>query len=235
MSILPHLQANNPVIETAMPDKTLTDYPVMLKLAGQCCLLVGGGQAAYQKLIALLQTGVQIVVVSPDAISDIQQFAQQGRIEWQKIPYAASVLDTYSPMLVFAATNDAAVNQQVRSDAVQRRILVNTLDDGASGSFNSMAVVRRGPLTIALHSGGHAPALTRHLKTVIEQTIGTEYGVLAQWLGEIRPAVKTALPTPAQRQRFYETILASNLLSLIAQHEPTAYQQFQAITQEWGI
>jgi siroheme synthase (precorrin-2 oxidase/ferrochelatase) len=51
-------------------------------------------------------------------------------------------------------------------------------------------VVRRGPLTITVSTGGHSPALARWLADRFGRAIGPEYGVLLELLSAARSAAQ---------------------------------------------
>ena len=56
--------------------------PIFLKLDGRRGLVVGAGAVALEKIGSLLQTGLRLRVVAPEAKPEIRQLAAEGRIEW---------------------------------------------------------------------------------------------------------------------------------------------------------
>jgi precorrin-2 dehydrogenase/sirohydrochlorin ferrochelatase len=76
------------------------------------------------------------------------------------------------------------------------------------------AVVRRGPVLIAISSGGASPALARRLRELLEAEVGPEYGELAELLGRLRPEV-LAIGDEDKRRRIWEAILDSRVLELL--------------------
>jgi siroheme synthase-like protein len=94
-----------------------------------------------------------------------------------------------------------------------------TAPRSAAGSAAFAAAVRRGPLTIAVSTGGQAPSLARLLRAELEDTYGPEYGEVAALLGELRgdPAVRRHLATLDSdgRRAAWRAIPLADILRLI--------------------
>lgn len=186
-------------------------YPILLNLRGRRVVVVGGGTVAARKAAALLDAGAQVVVISPALHPALAALAT--RLEYQPRRYEPGLLARLlpAPLLVFAATDVHAVNAQVTAEARDLGLLVDVADDASAGDFASMAVLRRGEITIGLATGGAAPALAAHLRARLEHEIGAEYATLARWLGELRPLIRSTLP-PAARRTLWHAIVASPAL-----------------------
>jgi uroporphyrin-III C-methyltransferase/precorrin-2 dehydrogenase/sirohydrochlorin ferrochelatase len=152
-------------------------FPVMLQMAEQSCLVVGGGGVAYRKIQGLLAENAQVTVVAPDVLPGVAALADDGRIVLERRPYAAGEGAEY--VLVFAATDDRGVNRRVFEDASGAGVWVNVADDPELCTFHLPAVIRRGALHLALASGGTAPFAIRRLRQLMERWIGPEWG---EWL-----------------------------------------------------
>ena len=208
--------------------------PVMLNVAGRICVVVGGGNVAARKVTGLLEADARVTLISPEIVDPIKNLLEH--IRWEQRPYTPGDLEAYRPALVYAATNDPVANRQIAQEANALGALVNVADELNESSFSNMIAIRRPPLTIALHTGGTSPALAKHLSAVLETAVGEEYAILAQWLGDLRTQSREQLDTQSKRQRLYETVLASDILSLLRQHQiEQARQQFDALVQAWGV
>ena len=188
----------------------MTDYPVSLYIEGKRCLIVGGGSVATRKAHGLLDAGAQVTVISPlltgeFPASQVRHIADIYRVEY---------LVRLKPFLVFAATYDADVNQQIAHDAHENGILVNIVDGGES-DFSNMTLLRREPLTIAISTGGASPLLGQHLRDAIDDAVGDHYPLLAQWLGDLRPQVIERLPEQALRYAFWQQVMDSDAIKLL--------------------
>ena len=142
-------------------------YPVFLDLTDAPVLLVGAGPVAARKAEGLAAAGAVVTVVAPDVVADLEAVA--ARIE--RRPYSPG--DITGHRLVITATNDPTVNAQVSADARAAGIWVNSADDPDNCSFILPAVARRGPVTVAVSTGGASPALASRLRRDIAETMLT--------------------------------------------------------------
>jgi precorrin-2 dehydrogenase/sirohydrochlorin ferrochelatase len=198
------------------------------------CVVVGGGNVAVRKITGLLEADARVTLISPEITDPIKNLLEH--IHWEQRPYAPGDLGPYHPALVYAATNDPDINQQVAQEAHALGALINVADGTYESSFSNMTAIRRPPLTIALHTGGTSPALAKHLSAVLEAAVGDEYAILARWLGDLRAESREQLDTQTQRQQLYEAVLASDILNLLRQQQlEQARQQFDALAQVWGV
>ena len=197
-----------------------TGYPILLHLQDKQVAVIGGGRVGARKVRHLLHAAARVLLVSPDATSDLQNLADNGEIEWIKARYQRDMLNDFMPMLVIAATGDPRVDLTVAQDAHRIRALCNVANGSTDHSdFSNMALIEQPPLTIALSSNGKSPALIRLLKQRLEADFGEEYALLADWLGEIRQAQKERLPNQTDRQNVYQDIVTSELLALLREGE----------------
>jgi uroporphyrin-III C-methyltransferase/precorrin-2 dehydrogenase/sirohydrochlorin ferrochelatase len=190
-------------------------FPAFIDLRSKPCAVIGGGEVAARKVRSLLAAGAQVRVIAPEPCSELEALFQQPTISHCRRAYAAGDLD--GSALVFAATDDPAVNAAVYRDATALGILVNVVDDPDHCSFIVPSQIVRDGICIAISTQGQSPALARHLREKIEQTVPPAYGELANLLGRLRNEVKAAVPTAEERGRRWEAVLESEVLSLIEQ------------------
>ena len=88
------------------------------------------------------------MVVAPEACEEIQSLADEGSIELVRRPYEPGDLE--GKFMVIAATDDSEVNIGVFDDAEKRAMLVNVVDVPPLCNFILPAIVRTGPLAIAI-------------------------------------------------------------------------------------
>jgi siroheme synthase-like protein len=108
---------------------------------------------------------------------------------------------------VIAATNDSEINIAVHADAQARAMLVNVVDVPPLCSFILPAIVRTGPLAIAISTAGASPALAKRMKREIAEQFGEPYARLAVLLNDARGWAKSTLPTFQDRKEFFEAIV----------------------------
>lgn len=190
-----------------MPIRT-AQYPVNLVLEARRCLVVGGGPVAARKAEGLLACGAQVHLVAPQVGAEVRRLARcehgpgvgtagdeplsqfhQGLI-WEERAYASK--DLLGCCLVVAATDDQAANRAVAADAEEAGVWVNVADDPDACMFTLPAVLRSGPVMVAVSTGGHSPALAGWLRTRLAEQVGPEYGVLAELLSEARDQLRAS-------------------------------------------
>jgi precorrin-2 dehydrogenase/sirohydrochlorin ferrochelatase len=178
---------------TAKHERT---YPIGLRVAGRRCVVVGGGPVAERKVRGLLACGAEVHAVAP-AFTDALGAAAITR---HRQEYEPAVLD--GAVLVIAATDEPAVNTRVAADARAREIWVNVVDAPGECDFYCPAVVRRGPLAVAVHTGGAAPALAATLRRRLDAQFGPQWAELLEALGRLRrELLAEGLDAPTRRRR----------------------------------
>jgi precorrin-2 dehydrogenase len=187
-------------------------YPVMLRLRGRVCVIVGGGAVGARKAVSLVRAGAAVTVISPTLHPTLQNLVDSAMITAHLIPYAPGVLAGLRPVLVFAATDDSQVNHQVADEAWALGAWVDRADSGADSDFLSMSSFQRGSLTVAVSSGGVSSALAIHLRERLEQAIGSEYAILSQWVEEQKPQVREKIESQSERSRLWKSIVESSIL-----------------------
>ena len=143
--------------------------PISLLLEGRSCLVVGGGKVAARKAGHLLDSGAQVTVVSPTlcdlfAGMSVHHIARKFELD-----------DLSGMVLVFAATDDRAINRRVLDACREKSILCSCVDGNWSQSdFTTPAIARHNNLTLTVASGGQScrqaklvkDTLSRHLEMV---------------------------------------------------------------------
>jgi siroheme synthase-like protein len=180
-------------------------YIACLKLKGRKCLVVGGGEIGLEKVEGLLACDASVVLVAPDANEALAELAAEGSIEWLRRSYEPADLE--GAFIVIAATDDSEVNIGVFNDAEKRAMLVNVVDVPPLCNFILPAIVRSGPLAIAISTAGASPALAKRIKREIADIYGEPYARLAIMLNDARGWAKATLPTYQDRKEFFEGIV----------------------------
>ena len=177
-------------------------FPAFLELKDRPCLLVGGGAVATRKARLLLSAGADLRVVSPWLTPELDNLRAQGRIRHLAREFKAGDVDGH--WLVVSATGIPAVESRVFSIAERRRVFCNAVDDKASCSYITPAIVDRNPVLVAISSGGAAPVLARRLRSRIETMLPASLGDLAVLAAQWRDRVKARFADFNVRLRFWE-------------------------------
>ncbi len=174
--------------------------PLFLNIKGKDCLVVGGGEVAIRKAGTLLEAGAKVTVVAPDIAPELREKCQ-------------CLLERFAPThidgmnLVIAATDNAALNQQISELCHARNLPVNVVDCPDLCSFIMPSILDRSPMMVAFSSGGASPVLTRMLRGKLETLIPQGYSRLTTFSSRMRGLVKEHIIAPSQRRIFWEDIL----------------------------
>jgi siroheme synthase-like protein len=181
-------------------------YIACLRLTGRRCVVVGGGEIGLEKVEGLLACDADVTLVAPAAVDELQALAREGSIRWERREYAGAA-DLEGVFMVIASTDDTDVNIRVYDDAEKRAMLVNVVDVPPLCNFILPAILRTGPLAIAISTAGASPALAKRMKAEVAELFGEEYATLAVMLNDVRGWAKGTLPTYQDRKAFFEGIV----------------------------
>jgi precorrin-2 dehydrogenase/sirohydrochlorin ferrochelatase len=195
-------------------------YPIFLDLTRRCCLVVGGGTVAERKVQGLLAAGADVVVVSPTLTETLRTWAVDNLLTRLQRPFRDE--DVEGCALVIAATDRVEVNAHVAKTARRRGIWVNVVDTPGVCDFIAPAVLRRGPLQIAISTGGRSPMLAKRLRQGLEALIGPEYGELADLLGAMRTPVRYRGEPSEVWSAMFQRIIEASCLPLLGPSGGTA-------------
>ncbi|HJW45472.1 MAG TPA: siroheme synthase CysG [Lysobacter sp.] len=198
-------------------------FPLFADLAGRTVLVVGGGAVARRKVEALLAATAQVKVGAPVLEPQLAGWAARGRIAHLAGEFTPDWLD--GAWLVVAATDQVAVNRAVAEAAEARRLWANIVDDAELSSIHLPARVERGPLQIAISSGGGAPMLARHLRERLETQLDESLGALAELLTRARERIRTRLPDLPSRRRFFDRVLTGPIPGLLRRGDSAAAER----------
>jgi precorrin-2 dehydrogenase / sirohydrochlorin ferrochelatase len=160
-------------------------YFACLDLRGRRCLVIGTGSMAEEKIAGLQASGAVVETAGE---------------------YEPELLDGI--WLVIVANGDG---ERVYRDASARNVFCNVADVPELCSFILPAIHRRGPIALAVSTGGASPALAQRLRDDFGSQIGEEHERLAGELRELRPWVRENLETYEERRDFFRDAVAKAL------------------------
>lgn len=190
-------------------------YAAFLDLAGKRTLVVGGGAAAEDKARGLRDAGALVTVVAAEIGPGVRRLEAAGEVEVVERHFVEADLDGVA--LVIDASADEATGHTVSRAARARGILVNILDRPALCDFIAPALVRRGPLQIAVSTAGRSPFMASQVRRRLEQEYGPEWGRLVELIGELRDRLRAdGVPLEVQTE-IYQRAFESEALQLLQQ------------------
>jgi len=164
------------------------DYPVSLRLHGRPVLLIGGGKIAEARAEQLLEVGALLRVICVQATAELLRWSAEGKVQLELRAYASGDLE--GARLVFSATDDRQLSQQVAQEARSRGIWLNAADEPDLCDFTLPSVGRQGALTVAVSTGGQAPAVAARVRRQLMAQLGIAPRLqvgLSGWLRRLLP------------------------------------------------
>src|SRR5256714_2428747 len=141
-------------------------YIACLRLTGRRCVVIGGGPIGLEKVEGLLACDADVTLIAPEAVDELRELATEGSIRWEQREYAGPP-DLEGVFIVIASTDSTDTNIRIYEDAERRAMLANIVDVPPLCNFILPALVRTGPLAIAISTAGAPPAPAKRMKPQI--------------------------------------------------------------------
>jgi len=184
-------------------------YPLFLDLTDKLCIVVGGGAVAERKARGLLNAGARVRLISPEVTRGVRRLARQGRIEVVSREYQEGDLD--GAALAIAATSASEVNMRVKEESKRLSIPLNVADRPDLGNFIVPAVVRKGPVVVAVSTSGLLPVLARRLKEEIDLKLSADYLPYARRVGAFRRILIETVHDPGKKREILRRVSRADI------------------------
>lgn len=188
-------------------------FPMFVDMTERECLIVGGGNVAYRKVMVMLDFGAKVTVVAEDICEELRKLTiddtanKENRITFIKRKFIQKDFDGME--MVIAATDDNALNHEIAEYCKAKGIMVNAVDQKADCSFIFPSYIKEKNLVAAFSSGGNSPVLTQYLKDKEQEILTPFLGELNEYMGQIREKVIAQYDTEAERKRVFKEILCA--------------------------
>lgn len=198
-------------------------FPMFVDMTERDCLIVGGGNVAYRKVIVMLDFGAKVTVVAEDICDELRKLTiddiasedktgsytanKENRITFIKRRFERKDCDGME--MVIAATDDNALNHEIAEYCKAKDIMVNAVDQKTDCSFIFPSYIKEKNLVAAFSSGGNSPVLTQYLKGKEQEILTPFLGELNEYMGQIREKVIAQYDTQAERKRVFKEILCA--------------------------
>lgn len=188
-------------------------FPMFVDMTERECLIVGGGNVAYRKVMVMLDFGVKVTVVAEDICDELRKLTiddtanKENRITFIKRRFERKDCD--GMQMVIAATDDNALNHEIAEYCKAKGIMVNAVDQKADCGFIFPSYIKEKNLVAAFSSSGNSPVLTQYLKGKEQEILTPFLGELNEYMGHIREKVIAEYDTEAERKRVFKEILCA--------------------------
>lgn len=191
-------------------------YPIFLNdLSDRRCVVVGGDHEAERKVKGLLECGASVHVLSPTVTDELSELATDNRIVWSRRDYRPG--DLRGAFLVIVSETNPPRTRPIYEEARRENVLINAMDDVPHCTFVAGSVVKRGRLTLAISTGGAAPALSVRLRERFEREFGPEFEVFLDWMARLREPMMRYRPEFESRRALWYKVVDSDILVLLAE------------------
>ncbi len=191
-------------------------YPIFVEVRERPVLVIGGGNVGVEKVTTLLRAeAANVTVISPELSVEMQAHVEAGRVRLVARAYEPGDMAGYE--MVFVATDDRSANTRIRAEGRERGIWVNAADDPVNCDFILPSVVRRGPITIGISTGGGSPAMARRVREELSDYFTEDFEALADLLADVRRELKALGALPQISQDTWQRAIDGNLRALLAQ------------------
>lgn len=195
------------------PQSNRSYYPVYLDLKGKKCIIVGGGRVAERKCRSLIKTGADVTVISPRITKRLEDYKRKGKI--RHLPRLYKRGDIESAFLAIAATDSQEINERVYTEATDKNILLNVVDNPDFCNFIVPSVVERGDLKMAISTGGASPAVARRIRIEIEALYNREFSKYLNFLKRLRGLIKEEVKKRKEREAIFNYLSSPEIFSIL--------------------
>ncbi len=192
----------------------MADFPIMLKVSGRLCVVIGGGPVALRRARALVEAGAKVVVVADQVDPEM---AGVGVTIHQRL---AAESDLDGAMVVVLATGDGAVNERLAAAAHARGALVNRADDAGEGDFSVPAHRHHGPVTVAVHTSGISAGASAAIRKELSEKLDEDWVRLLELVRPYRERVQALGLGAVERQARLKRLGSPETLALLKREGP---------------
>ncbi|MBW2709343.1 MAG: bifunctional precorrin-2 dehydrogenase/sirohydrochlorin ferrochelatase [Deltaproteobacteria bacterium] len=185
-------------------------YPIFVQLEGKKVVVVGGGNVAHRKVLALLECGASVYLAGRELVAALEQMVEKGEIHFLGREFKDEYLDP--AFMTIAATDDKDLNHRISACAREKGVLVNAVDQPPDCDFIVPSILKRGDLLIAISTSGKSPALARRIRKGLEAQFGQEYEMFLTMMGRLRKEILSLGLPQKENSRIFQKIVDSDLL-----------------------
>ncbi|HUS90484.1 MAG TPA: bifunctional precorrin-2 dehydrogenase/sirohydrochlorin ferrochelatase [Phycisphaerae bacterium] len=191
-------------------------FPIMLDLRGRAVVVVGAGSVGLRKVASLHRAGAKVKLVA----RRIGAEALPADVETVVGEYETGMLA--GAFLVFACTDDEALNARIAADARSAGALVNVADTPGECDFYLPAVRQVGEVTVAIGTGGGVPALSAWLRQRVGEALPQRLAEFADALADARVQLRRDLDDGTRRMAIMKKLVCERTYQAFLSGGPAA-------------
>jgi precorrin-2 dehydrogenase/sirohydrochlorin ferrochelatase len=181
-------------------------FQVTVDLDGRPCLVIGGNEESVEKTTRLLDAGAKVTVVHPTLHGDLRKLTASGKIIHRGRTFRST--DAQGVVVILnVLKDDLALAKSLYELAKTERFFVWSMDHTEYSTILMPALVKRGPLRMAISTSRTAPALAKTLRENLDSVFDEEFDQFLDWLGALREELKkTEASDLRRRERLLEAV-----------------------------
>jgi siroheme synthase-like protein len=175
-------------------------FPVGLTLEGKAVAVTGDNAEALDKIEKVLLAGAKVTLYAPslEAQPRLKALGDTGAIAY--VPHWLTPEETGAYRMVLSTRLDPEYSKAISSACRERGVWVSCFDQPALSDFSMASTLRRGPLQIAVFTGGASPSLARKIRQSLEKIFDDRFVAFLQGLGEMRRKLRAEEPDFQKRK-----------------------------------
>jgi siroheme synthase-like protein len=189
-------------------------------------VVVGTGRIGERKALRLTKGGATPLLVGPRATRRIRELARSGKVRLHEAEYRPELLE--GATLVFAATDDKALNARIEVDARSAGALVNVVDNPACSDFLNVSDVTTGNVRIAVSTGGRSPAFARAFRKRLQAILPVDLDAQLRHFERWRQEIDTHFDAAEDRQRAWKELERQDLFATLERNGSDAADRLVA-------
>lgn len=148
-------------------------FPFFINISDKKVVVIGGGKIALRRILTLMNFRCRVKVVSIDALPEVAELADRGRLELEKKAFEDT--DVEGAHYVLAATNSHEVNMQIYEACKSRSISVNVASDKEKSDFYFPGIIRKNGITAGVTADGKNHKLAKSATAAIRECLDLRF------------------------------------------------------------
>ena len=153
------------------PEDSAPRFPMFFSLSGKQVLIVGAGRVASRRAEILAQFGADIQVIAPESTEQIKKMAAGHVVQWERRCFQTD--DIQAQFMVFAATDNGILNNEIVKLCRTKQIFVNHAGDRMQSDFYFPGIAREGSMVLGVTASGADHRLASDLTGKLQQWLRT--------------------------------------------------------------
>ena len=174
----------------------------------------------------MIKAGATPLLVGLRATRRVRELTLSGKVRLLEAEYRPELLE--GAALVFAATDDAALNARVEADARSAGALVNVADDPARSDFSNVSEVAVGSVRITVSTGGASPAFAKALRKRLQASLPADLDAQLRHFQRWRAEIDSRFDAAEDRRRVWTELEKRDLYATLDRHGTAAANRLVA-------